>query len=718
MQPLGLPQPSTPSAAPAPALSSIPTPRPVTIGGVLSIASAQTVLDQQAKAAIAQEAQMQQSQPVIGSLAGHVMQFWHQARVAKEQIEPQLLEAVWSRRGQYTPEMLAKLNAQASSTIYMMLFSTKCRQAASLLRDILLGSGTDKPWTIDPTPSPDLPPSEVNQIMQGVAQEVHEAQMAGMQVPIDAIRQRLTDAKEELVNRLREEAVTRAERMETKMEDQLDEGNFNEALDQFIDDLTTFKTAFLKGPVVRKKPAMAWAPDGQLVVTQKLKLEWERVDPFMMYPAPWAKDCDSAPLIERHKLSREDLVALIGVEGYSEAAIRQVLDQYGTGGLSNWLVIDTAKAQAEGRNTVGANAHSGLIDALQYWGSVSGKLLREWGMTAQDVPDEAKEYQVEAWVIGSQVIKAVLNADPLARRPYFAHSYERVPGCFWGNSLYDLIRDCQDMCNAAARALVNNLGISSGPQVAINVDRLPVGENITAMYPWKIWQVTSDPMGSTARPIDFFQPTSNAGELMQVYEQFSEMADEYSGIPRYMTGNEGTPGAGRTASGLSMMIGNASKIIKQVIIGIDNYVISPALQRLYYYNMRYGTDPDLKGDVNILAKGAISLTAKEAAQVRRNEFLQATLNPIDFQIVGMEGRAELLRSAAKSLDLNPDRIVPPISVLRQRAAAAQAAAQQMPQPGPPGMQGAQPPQLPGPPNQQLMNGAPVADHFQPAGAPA
>src|SRR6185437_12820695 len=114
--------------------------------------------------------------------------------------------------------------------------------------------------------------------------------------------------------------------------------------------------------------------------------------------------------------------------------------------------------------------------------------------------------------------------------------------------------DCQDMCNAAARSLAANMAIASGPQVAVNTGRMPPGEDATQMYPWKLWQFESDPMGSTAPPVIFFQPGSNADELMRVYERFSILADEYTGIPKYMTGTEGTPGAGRTASGLSMMI--------------------------------------------------------------------------------------------------------------------------------------------------------------------
>jgi len=173
---------------------------------------------------------------------------------------------------------------------------------------------------------------------------------------------------------------------------------------------------------------------------------------------------------------------------------------------------------------------------------------------------------------------------------------------------------------------------------------------------------------------------------------------------------------------MSMMIGNASKIIKQVVGSIDANVISKLIERLYYYNMRYSDDPDLKGDVNVIARGAMSLAVKEAAQVRTNEFLQATANPIDMQIVGMEGRAELLRQAAKRLDVNPDKVVPPVQIIKERAAMAQMQMMQQQammaqQSQGANGQGVQPQNPPGSPtgnDQTLENGAPVSDHFSPS----
>ena len=684
----------------------------MSVGGILPVMNNAALQKEQADA-VSKAVEAQQAMPVLSGLSGHIRNFWTQAENAKRVVEQRMLEAMYARRGEYTAERLARIQQAKQPAIYMMLAASKMRQVESLLRDVLLGTGSDKPWTLRPTPSPELPPEEAMKIMQAVQMELTQALQMGLQPTMDEVRQRIRMYKEQLDARLMEEARIRCERMERKMEDQLVEGGLLLCVDQFITDLATFPTAFLKGPVVRKKPQLTWGQDGELITEDKLVLNWERVDPFNLYPAPWARHIGEGPLIEKHRLTREDLNQMIGVEGYNEASIRKVLEEFGRSGLFNWLSVDSQKAAAEGKDQIAASTNTGLIDALQYWGSASGQMLIDWGMDREQIADVAKEYQIEAWLIGPYVIKAVLNADPLARRPYYGYSFQQVPGSIWGNGPYDLMHDCQDMCNAAARSLAANMGISSGPQVAIISDRLPPGEDVTEMYPWKIWQFETDPMGSTAAPISFFQPNSNAQELMAVYEKFSTLADEYTGIPRYMAGfNEGSGGAGRTASGMSMMIGNASKIIKQVVGGIDMNIWSPLLERLYYYNMRYSEDSDLKGDVKVVARGALSMAVKEAAQVRRNEFLQATANPFDMQIIGMEGRAEVLREAARGLDMNTDKVVPPVAILKERQAQQMMLqAQMMQQGGAEGQNGE-----PAGNGQELQDGAPVTDNFQPASA--
>jgi hypothetical protein len=129
---------------------------------------------------------------------------------------------------------------------------------------------------------------------------------------------------------------------------------------------------------------------------------------------------------------------------------------------------------------------------------------------------------------------------------------------------------------------------------------------------------------------------------------------------------------------MSMLMQNAGKSIKQVIANIDLNAIEPLVSRLWYHNMVFSTDQELKGDVAVVARGATGLIIKETQQQRINEFLQLALtNPLVNQIVGEEAIAAMLRIAAKNLDMDTDQIVPPPEVIRARVlAATQAAAQE------------------------------------------
>lgn len=622
-------------------------------------------------------AEQAQHAPLITGLAAHVRRCFDAAQSAKQQtVEQRILKAIRQRRGEYEPDVLADIQKSGGSAIYMMLTSNKCRAAASWIKDVMFGTKDQSPWDVAPTREPELNPIDKEEVIRRSTQEAMFLQQQMMQpITPDVMRDVMIRIRDNMIGEMREKAEQIMGRMRSKMEDQLQEGGYYEAMSAFIDDLVTFPFAVIKGPVPRKKKQLQWLPTGEqqgapggysLDVRDRIQLCWDRVDPFMFYWAPHATEVDDGFVIERHRLTRGDLHEMIGVEGYDDAAIRGVLDDYGTGGLNNWLSIDSEKMHAEGKSVSAAMSNpETTIDALQYWGSVSGKMLKDWGMEEAQIPDELEEYQAEVWVIGQWVIKATLNPDPCGRKPYYKSSYEKVPGSWDGNGVSDLVRDTQNMCNAAARALANNMGLASGPQMYITTDRLPPGEDITQMYPWRIWQVLSDPYGSTAKPVEFFQPASNAQELMMIYEKFSILADEYSGVPRYMTGDSPAGGAGRTATGMSMLMGNAGKSIKQVVGNIDLDITAPLIERLYYYNMKYGEDPELKGDVRVVARGVNVLVAKELAQQRMNEVLQIAMSsPILLDIVGEEAIADLFREVTKPLNMD---IVPPKEVIRARA---------------------------------------------------
>ena len=618
-----------------------------------------------------------QNTPMLQGLSSHVHKRWEVMRDHHEDtLEQRLSTCVRARNMEYEPAKLAEIQEQGGSEIFMGIVSSKCRTATAWLRDTLLGTGSDKPWAINATPIPDVPP-DMKQAMQNIMQQnLMQYYDAGGEPPDEAeLKQLASGMKDTAMRSMKFEAEKRVERMETKMEDQMLEGGFTKALFEFTNDIATFPYAILKGPIPRKRKAMKYV-EGGLGVVEVLRDEWERVDPFKFYWMPWGDDIHSMPVAELHHLTRDDVENMLGVDGYDEDAVRSVLTDFGAGGFA-WLDHnDDLMEDVTGQDF--DEASKDLVAALQLWDTIPGDVLLEWGLDESEVEDPQKSYPCEVWMIDNIVVRAVLNYDPLGRKPYYLTSFEKVPGRIDGNGVADLCIDAQNMCNAAARALANNMGISSGPQVGVNISRLPAGEDITQMYPWKIWQFKQSDFNDSTPPMSFFQPNSNAQELMSVFDRFMAISDEVSGIPRYMTGQH-VPGAGRTSSGLSMLMSNAGKSIKQVISNIDHDVMRPMLERQYQRNLRYSDDPDLIGDVQIVATGAMSLVVKEAEAVRKTDFLRLVLeSPIAQQIVGLPGTAELLRDLAGNLNTNVDRLVPSREdVQKQQDLAQQQQQQQM-----------------------------------------
>ncbi len=633
----------------------------------------------------ADAAALRQQIPVLSGLASHVRNCWEAARDAKQPIERKMLKALRQRTGEYEPEKLAEIRKSGGSEIFMMLTETKCRGAESWLRDILLDEGMI-PFDLKPTPMPDVPPDYEQKVTALVANQVIQAIQSNAQLSPVMMETFKEQAREDIRVALMEDSVDRAERMKRQIQDQFVEGGMVDGFNAFISDLATYPAAILKGPTVRRSRQLEWtqAPDGSYSpqVQDKLIPTYSRVDPFRFYPEPGLTRLNEGYAIEHHRLSRSDLSELIGVPGYDDGAIRAVLEE---GSNNEWMwSAELMKAELENKFNIW-RADSTKFDALEFWGPVSGQDLIDWGIDPEEVPDTARMYDACVWLIGSWVIKATLNYDPLGDKPYRMTSAVKRPGALWGVSYPELIEDVQAMCNAAARALANNMGLASGPQVEVSVDRLAEGEKVTKVFPWKVWQTVSDPMGSGQAAVRFNQPDDRSGPLLAVYGQFARMADEQSGIPAYVYGDGQVGGAGRTASGLSMLMGSAGKGIRQTIMHIDFDVIGPLVTAQYNWNMQYIDDASLKGDCEIIPRGAVTLANREQLNVRRVEFLQATANPIDAQIVGPTGRAAILREVAKGLAMPVDDIVPTneqIEVnqeMQRQQQMAQVAAQQAPQ---------------------------------------
>ena len=641
-------------------------------GLVQFLSNGQIAAEEEAAAAETKAAADKRTEQLIGNLGAHINKCWQAAYDAKQLHQMEMLAAMRAANGEYDPDKLVAIKEIGGSEIYMPMTGSILRTAYSWLREVCLPEGA-RPFGVEPSPLPDLSPEITEQIVEATLQEAAmAAQASGMPMPASMVQARAKARYDYVKKRLKEEADMRNARMETKIDDIFTEGGYYTALDEHLPDVVTLKLGCVKGPVSNKVKTMVWAQEGGAwvpKVEEKAQPTYYRVSPLDLYPAPDSKGPNDGYLFERISYRRSGLYAMIGEPGYDEKRIREALEEYERGFDLN-LGYDQQRQDAEG-NADYQTSPDKAIDGLEFHGQAKGKWLREWGMTKEQIPDEDREYDITALKIGRLIVRCVLNDNPLGQRPYGVSYYHKPTNGFWGQGIPHIIRDLQSMCNACARAIANNLGMAAMPLVEMEMDRFAEGQELKSIYPGMIIQTKSNTSGSPGPAVRFTVVPIVVAAMMDVLKQFMALASQFSGIPSYEQGVNPKGGAAGTASGLSMLMNATTRQFKATVASVDN-VTEGAVTRTYNHEMQYGTDPEIKGDVKFKALGTSTILVKEQVQMRRAEFLAASNNPVDMNIIGVEGRAEVLRTIADGLDL-PD-IVPDKEALieKMRAAAMQA----------------------------------------------
>lgn len=652
---------------------------------------------------------------LVDALSAYIKGCYENARNSRNEIEHRLLNCAYRRDGRYDDAKLNQIKAEGLPEVYMMLTAAKSSAAESWINDVMFQPG-ERPFDIDPTPIPEPPPAVESAIAGIAAQELEAAVAMGLYVSPREVYERQRAEIDMIKQRVKEEAAIRAERMEDVLDDLLTEGGFYDALRETIANLTVYPAAILKGPVFVQKPKLSWVQgqmgEWQAVMQKEVVPTWFSVHLKNLLWSADSRNLNDGFLIELVPLRPHELHAMKSVDGYDAKRIDAALAEYRKGYTLNktneqqWRIVEGQT------NWDLSNAKP--IETLEFRGRVPAELLIQWGMPAERFQDPQEDFEITALQVGRFVVKVVLNEDESGQRPYSIAWYDRVPGQILGRALPEKMADSQDMCNAAVRSMAVNLGIASGPQMEIEVDRLAEGEKITQVRPLRIWQTKSAKTGTGSPAVRFFQPDPIVDTLMKVFEFFMAQADEQTGVPRYQQGfNEGVA---KTAAGMSMQMNASARQVKRIIASCDDMIAS-AVQRLYQFVMKSPGNDDAKCDACVVAKGAASLLIKEQIVARRNEFLAATANPIDMAIIGPEGRAEVLRESVKALEVDSSKVVPNREELIQRGAAMQRATMAMQGAGPAGLTAGMQPAGPQPPvpGEQVAPGGVAAG---PAGGPA
>ena len=577
------------------------------------------------------------------ALSSRIAKSWEAARSNKTHVEHNMLECLRERKGEYGPEELREIRDAGGSDIYVKLATSKIRAGIAHVKSILLPDG-DRAHGIEPTKNPTLPAYIEDMIVQRIVQNPNMQDAQGNPIaPAKQVELLQTMARREM----KSFAKSRARNMDRKITDQLQEGGYVEAMNHFIDDFCTLPAAFMKGPYFANMPRLKYqmTPQGMIPVqTVETVMRFRTIDPFDAYPAPGVDSCQKGDFIERLRMSKGELYAMRDMPGYNRQAVLDVMQDHRAMKLDNWLWTDTTRAHIANHTHSWQDSTTDL-DGLHWYGRAQGFELIEWGMPPHMIDDPLMEYECDAIKIGRHVVRAALNTNALYRRPIHHSCYEKIPGSVFGNSPSMLMRSTQRMVNATARALQNNLAHASGFQCEVDYTRISSETDPFDLHPFKVWQARESEFAGDRPAVRFFQPESNAPELINVIDYFKLMADSDTGIPEFLHGGSGGgQGADATAKGRAMLLDQSAILLLSSIMNADRDVCIPMIKMMYDYNMINDPDEEIKGDAQVVAKGINARLQQDAARQSHMALLEVTgADPQDRALVGLEGRAKLLK---------------------------------------------------------------------------
>ena len=440
-----------------------------------------------------------------------------------------------------------------------------------------------------------------------------------------------------------------ARRMEKLIHDQIDESKGSSEIRNALLESALLGTGIVKGPFNFNKKLHKWetSEDGERTYNP-LEVRVPRIE-FVscwdLYPDPAATSVEECEyIVHRHKLNKSQLRQLRNMPYFDEDAIRNCLQMganYEEKSFESHLK-DDARADEDYQTN---------FEVLEYWGIMDAEYAREVGIELADDIDDLDEVQINAWVCGDSLLRAVVNPFTPYRIPYHAFPYERNPYNFFGIGVAENMDDSQQIMNGHARMAVDNLAMAGSLVFDVDESALVGGQSME-IYPGKIFRRQAGMPGQAIHGLKF---PNTAPENMMMFDKFRQLADEQTGIPSYSHGQTGVQSMTRTASGMSMLLGASSLNVKTVVKNLDDFLLRPLGEAFFQWNMQFFEGGlDVKGDLEVKATGTNSLMQKEVRSQRLTTFLQTAQNPAIAPFVKI---SKLVSELAYSLDLDPDEIL-------------------------------------------------------------
>tara|TARA_R110002012_G_scaffold322073_1_gene554625 strand:+ start:2354 stop:4447 length:2094 start_codon:yes stop_codon:yes gene_type:complete len=606
-------------------------------------------------------APIENPQEELQGIVGYVKDKFQSAEDGRYTHEQRWLKAYKNFRGIY--DSTTQYRDSERSKVFLRITKTKVLAAFGQITDILFAN-KKFPIVVESSPVPEgiaefahmeTPLDQAEQPLDpygfpGDGRQVQPGSMdflGGLQEKYEGTPLAEGPAKlgEPQINPAQEAALN----MEKEIHDQLTDTGAVNVLRTALFEQILLGTGVIKGPMLKTKRLHRWIKNDMgertYAPSEVLCPEIEAVSCWDFFPDPSAiKSEDCEYVIQRHRMNRQQLRNLATYPYFNIEAIDNVI-ALGPNYEDKYYEDTIRDDETE------PNYNKNRYEVLEYWGIMDKSFIDGAGGLIDQDMSSMDQLQVNVWVCGNEVIRFVLNPFTPARIPFHVVPYEINPYQIFGTGVPENMEDAQLLMNGHMRMAIDNLALAGNLVFDVDEASLVPGQNMD-IFPGKIFRRQSGVTGTAINGLKF---PNTAPENIQMYQLSRQLADEETGIPSIMHGQTGVSGTGRTAAGLSMLMGGANLSMKTVIKNIDDYLLKPLGEAYFQWNMQFNDNsPDIIGDLEIKPRGTAAVMQKEVRSQRLTALLQTVSNPMLAPFVKIPN---LIRELAIAQDIDPDSLV-------------------------------------------------------------
>jgi hypothetical protein len=562
------------------------------------------------------------------------------------------------------------------STVFVQLTRQKTNACAARAADMLFPTD-DKNWGIKPTPVPELMDAlkhgtnqpyidpQTQQPLPHPNPDPHPPQQpnpdGSMPAPPQPGPGQLVTMSDIAAEQM-QIAQAKATAMEREIDDQLTECSYNGEGRKVLQDAAKLGTGVLKGPAVTNRIKKKWTkktdPNNPKVSVQMLEMVQEvrpqsyRVDPWNFYPDPTCGDDhqNGAYVFEREFMPGRVLAKMAKVPGYNWQAISLCLAEGPQHVHSSGTYTDNVRAGDLSYNQ--GNYQDKRYELWTYTGDIDRDDLATVGLTP---PENAESWLVTFSAVivmcNNRIIKAMLNPLDTGDFPYDMFHWERVDLSPFGVGVPYLMRYAQRTLNAAWRAMLDNMALSSGPQIVMNKKAVTPADGNWELTARKLWFMAGEEQ-DVQKAFWVFEVQSHQAEIAAIIDLAQKFADEETSLPQIAQGEQGT--APDTVGGMSILMNSANTVLRRIVKQYDDEVTRPHIRRYYDWNMQYNEDEEIKGDFEIDARGSSVLIVRDQMQQGIMNTMNMAKDP-DYAV--FVDKQKLFRKALEMQHVTPDDVM-------------------------------------------------------------